>query len=105
MTTAQDIITDSLNILGVYAAGETISDADLEQAFTRLNDMLDSWSNESLTCFAILELSSRVTRSAPEATSTLPGPSASTMSPAPLTSRTATATTTRWQWSRGRPGT
>ena len=61
MTTAQDIITDSLNILGVYAAGETISDADLEQAFTRLNDMLDSWSNESLTCFAILEQSVALT--------------------------------------------
>lgn len=57
MTTALDIVTDALCMLGVYAAGETVSDADAEQALTRLNDMLDSWSNESLTCYAILEQS------------------------------------------------
>ena len=41
--------------MGVYAPGEPVSSADMTQAFTRLNDMLDSWSNESLTCYAILE--------------------------------------------------
>lgn len=55
MTTAQDIIQDSLERIGVYAAGETMSSADAQRALTVLNDMLDSWSNESLTCFAILE--------------------------------------------------
>jgi len=39
-------------MLGVYAPGETIPDADAQQSLTRLNDMLDSWSNESLTCYA-----------------------------------------------------
>lgn len=57
MTTALDIITDALGILNVYAAGEAISDADAEQCLTRLNDMMDSWSNESLACYAILEQS------------------------------------------------
>lgn len=49
------MITDTLNWIGVYAPGETISNADAQQCLTRLNDMLDSWSNESMTCYAILE--------------------------------------------------
>ena len=55
MATAQDIITQSLLKLGIYAPGDTISSADIQQGFTVLNDMLDSWSNESLACYAILE--------------------------------------------------
>ena len=55
MTTALDLITDALCSIGVYAAGETISDADAEQALTVLNDMLDSWSNQSLACYTIQE--------------------------------------------------
>lgn len=54
-TTARDIIADALLTLGVYGPGETISAADAAQGLTSLNDMLDSWSNESLTCYAILE--------------------------------------------------
>lgn len=54
-TTALDIITDTLNWMNVYAPGEPISAADQAQSLTRLNDMIDSWSNESLTCYAILE--------------------------------------------------
>ena len=61
MTTAQDIIQDALERIKVYAPGETISDADAERALTRLNDMLDSWSNESLACFANVEQSSALT--------------------------------------------
>ncbi|MDA8249414.1 MAG: hypothetical protein M0Z28_09555 [Rhodospirillales bacterium] len=57
MTTALDLITDALNRIGVYAAGETISDADAEQALTTLNDMLDGWSNQSLACYAVQEQS------------------------------------------------
>ena len=55
MTTAQDIIQDALEMLGVYAAGETMSNADAQRGLTRLNNMLDSWSNESLSCYAIIE--------------------------------------------------
>jgi hypothetical protein len=51
MTTAYDVIQDSLELLGVYAPGDTISDADAERSLSTLNDMLDIWSNESLACF------------------------------------------------------
>lgn len=56
-TTAQSIIQDSLEMIGAYAAGETISGPDATRALTVLNDMLDSWSNESLACYAIQEQS------------------------------------------------
>ena len=57
MTTARDLIQASLEQLGVYAPGETVSDADMERGLWVLNGMLDSWSNESLACFATLEQS------------------------------------------------
>lgn len=55
MATAQDIIQDAFEKLGLYAPGETINAADGARGLTVLNDMMDSWSNESLTCFAIKE--------------------------------------------------
>lgn len=57
MTTALDVITDALQLLMVYAAGETVSDADAERGLSVLIDMLDDWSNQSLACYAILEQS------------------------------------------------
>jgi len=57
MTTALDLIQDSLEMLGVYGPGDTISAADLDRSLTALNDMIDSWSNESMTCFAWQQLS------------------------------------------------
>ncbi len=56
-TTFQDIAQDVLEMLMVYAPGETISDADAERVLTVANDMLDSWSNESLTCYQEIEQS------------------------------------------------
>lgn len=61
MATALDMITQSLRKMGVYAPGETISDADAEQGLTTLNDMMDMWSNESLMCYAIIEQSGALT--------------------------------------------
>lgn len=55
--TARDIIQDALEMLGVYAAGEIMSDADAQRGLSCLNAMVDSWSNESLTCYANLEQS------------------------------------------------
>lgn len=52
-----DLATEAYRKIGYYAPGEVISDADAQQAFNTANDMLDSWSNESLTCFATLEQS------------------------------------------------
>src|ERR1700731_3600851 len=56
-TTALDIIRDSLEKIQAYAPGEPLDDADAERALNVLNNMLDSWSTESLACFAILEQS------------------------------------------------
>lgn len=55
--TAQDIIVDALELLQVYAPGEIVSDADAERMLSVLNDMLDNWSNLTLSCFSILESS------------------------------------------------
>jgi hypothetical protein len=51
MTTALDVITDSLQLLGVYDPGSPLSDADAERMLSTLNDLMDVWSNESLACY------------------------------------------------------
>lgn len=55
--TALDVLTDALELLQVYAPGETISAADSSRALSTLNDMLDDWSNYTLACYTILEQS------------------------------------------------
>lgn len=55
MATASDIITDALLMLGVYSPGQQLAAADAATSLSVLNDMLDSWSNEALTCYATLE--------------------------------------------------
>ena len=57
MTTALDIIQDSLEMLGVVNPGEPAVDADAERALVVLNDLIDSLSNEALATFAYLEAS------------------------------------------------
>jgi hypothetical protein len=57
MTTPRDLIQSAFEAVRVYAPGEAALDADMARGFTRLNRMLDSWSNESLTTFALLEQS------------------------------------------------
>lgn len=57
MAAASDIIQDALEKLGIYAAGETINSNDQSRCLTLLNNILDSWSNESLTTFEELEQS------------------------------------------------
>lgn len=52
MATVADLITTSLKVLGVLAAGETPTADEQTDAFNRLNDMLDSWTNERLTIYA-----------------------------------------------------
>lgn len=53
--TAQTIITQALRKMNVYAPSETITDSDAQQGLETLNDMLDGWSNDSLSCYAVLE--------------------------------------------------
>lgn len=55
MSTALAIIQSSLEELGVYSPGEVLTSADSTRALDQLNKLLDSWSNESLTTFTILE--------------------------------------------------
>jgi len=57
MTTALDLITDSLQLLGVYAPGETVTDADAQRGLNTLNQMMDQWSNLSLVTYEVLEQS------------------------------------------------
>lgn len=54
ITTATGLCTDALQLLQVYPPDQALSDADLEKALEVLNDMMDLWSNESLTCYAWL---------------------------------------------------
>lgn len=55
--TAGTIILDALQEIGVYNANETLSSTDAAKGLTKLNQMMDSWSNESLTTFCTLEQS------------------------------------------------
>lgn len=55
--TAMDLVQDVLELLQVYAPGETISDADAQRTLSVIDDMLDVWSNLTLSCFTILEQS------------------------------------------------
>ena len=57
MSTVLDLVTRSFQALGVYDPGETLDDADAELGLNVANDMLDSWSNESLTTYEVLEQS------------------------------------------------
>ncbi len=57
MTTALDLITGAFQAARVYAPGEVLLASDAAQGFTLLNQLFDSWSNESLTCYAIAEQS------------------------------------------------
>jgi hypothetical protein len=54
MSTALDIMTDSLQEIGVYAPGETLSDADQELSFSVLNVMLDEWASESIFVYQLV---------------------------------------------------
>jgi len=55
--TAQKMVTRSYQMLGYLGAVENPNPADLQLGIDILNSMLDSWSNESLSCYAILEQS------------------------------------------------
>ena len=59
--TARFMIQDAFEQIQVYAPGETLLDADAARGFSVLNAMLDSWSNESLMCYTILEQSGTLT--------------------------------------------
>lgn len=49
--TAQDLINGALRLIGVLAVGEDPSAEESNDAFSSLNDMIDTWSNQSLLIF------------------------------------------------------
>jgi hypothetical protein len=53
VTTANDLITDAIQKLGVYAPGETMTAADSAQGLTTLNDMVNQWGEEYLTVYTL----------------------------------------------------
>lgn len=57
MTSAVSLVEGAFQAIQVYAPGEVCQQADLARGFVRLNQMIQSWSNEDLTTFAILEQS------------------------------------------------
>jgi hypothetical protein len=57
VSSAAAIIDSALEMIGAYAPGEPRSSADTTRALDQLNKMLDTWSNESLMAFTILEQS------------------------------------------------
>lgn len=50
----QDVINGALRLIGVLAEGETPTASVSNDALNALNDLIDSWSNESLIVFPIL---------------------------------------------------
>jgi hypothetical protein len=57
MASALDLITNAVQGIGVYAPGEPLRAEDTALGLQELNTMLDSWSNEALMTYAILEQS------------------------------------------------
>lgn len=52
MPSARTLISGSLRLLGVLAAGETLRGDDATDALSALNDMVDAWRTERLTLYA-----------------------------------------------------
>ena len=52
---ANDLITRSMRALQALGGGEVPSATEANDGLTALNAMLDSWSNENLTAYAVLE--------------------------------------------------
>jgi hypothetical protein len=57
MTTVSDILTRAARSLGYLGRTEVLSAADATDALACFNEMLDSWSNESLTSYVTLQRS------------------------------------------------
>lgn len=49
-----DIVQAALEEIGAYQPGETVTAADADRAHKVANNMIASWSNENLACFAFL---------------------------------------------------
>lgn len=52
MSTVRDLIGDALEDLGVLASGEPVTASDAQKGLLKLNNLLESWSIESLTVYS-----------------------------------------------------
>lgn len=59
--TAGQLVLNAYQMIGYYATNEQMNGPDGQLGLQQLVNMLDSWSNESLMCFAILEQSVTLT--------------------------------------------
>lgn len=55
--TARGLIQDAFEWIGVFAPGEDMGPADAARGLSRLNQLMDMWSNFSLACYEVLEQS------------------------------------------------
>jgi hypothetical protein len=51
MATGNDVINGAMRLIGVLASGETPSSSESNDALTSLNNMIDSWTNQSLLIY------------------------------------------------------
>jgi hypothetical protein len=51
MATVRELVKGSMRLIGVIAAGETPSAGEMADGLSALNEMIDSWSNESLVIY------------------------------------------------------
>lgn len=82
MTTAIDIISRAMRLLGVYSIGETPSSEESNDGLAALNSMLDSWAVQSLFVYA--ETLDAITLAASVSSITV-GPSGTTITARPVT--------------------
>ena len=55
MTTALDLLTQGAREVGILGSRETLGAAAAADGLVRLNDMLESWRNERILCYQLLE--------------------------------------------------
>jgi hypothetical protein len=55
-TSAQDLIQDALEMLGIYSPGDSISAADSARTLFILNSMLDEWAGETIFVYQTVAL-------------------------------------------------
>lgn len=53
MTSANDIITDALQKLGIYAPNQTLTSDDAALGFAQLNNLLDQWLDDSIYLYQL----------------------------------------------------
>lgn len=94
MTTANDVIQDALEMLGIYGPGDTISAADQSRMFFLLNAMLDEFASMNIFLYQITPLTLTLVASQAAYTIGPSGASVTAIRPTQITYGEAAATVT-----------